>query len=209
MRRFFHLMSALLIGSAMGPAAQAAPVDLAGVHFAQDARVGDTNLLLNGAGIRYKVIFKVYAAGLYLTRKASTPAEVFATPGPKRMSITMLREIDSSELGRLFIRGVEDNMEPGEMKHLVPGLLRMSQIFSDQKRLNAGDNFMIDWLPGRGTVVTVRGQPQGEPFPEPAFFDAMLRIWLGPAPADGALEQALLGKSEAKSAQTENAGTAR
>lgn len=171
----------------------AAPVDLAGVHFAPEVQLGDASLLLNGAGIRYKAIFKVYAAGLYLTRKATTPAEVFAAPGPKRLSITMLREIDSSELGKLFIRGVEDNMEPGEMKHLVPGLLRMSQVFSDQKRLNAGDTFTIDWLPGKGTVVTVRGQPQGEPFAEPAFFEAMLRIWLGPTPADSSLEKALLG----------------
>lgn len=64
---------------------------------------------LNGAGVRYKAVFKVYAAGLYLTKKAATAEEVMVATGPKRLSITMLREIDSAELGKLFTRGVEDN----------------------------------------------------------------------------------------------------
>jgi hypothetical protein len=73
--------------------------------------VRGTKLQLNGAGIRYKAVFKVYAAGLYLPKKAATPEEVYAMPGAKRISITMLRDIDSNELGKLFIRGVEDNMD--------------------------------------------------------------------------------------------------
>ena len=36
---------------------------------------------------------------------------------------------------------------------------------------------------------------QGEPIKEVAFFNALMRIWLGPAPADWKLKDALLGKS--------------
>ena len=43
-----------------------------------------------------------------------------------------------------------------------------------------------------GIMLTVRGEPQHEPFDE-VFFDAMLNIWLGPRAADPALKQALLG----------------
>ncbi|MET0541818.1 MAG: chalcone isomerase family protein, partial [Variovorax sp.] len=46
-----------------------------------------------------------------------------------------------------------------------------------------------------GTVVTVRGVVQGEPIKEQAFFNALMRIWLGPTPADWKLKDALLGKS--------------
>ena len=53
----------------------------------------------------------------------------------------------------------------------------------------------IDWVPGTGTVLTVKGVPQGEPFKEPEFFNALLRIWLGPNPADWKLKDALLGKA--------------
>ncbi len=44
-----------------------------------------------------------------------------------------------------------------------------------------------------GTIVTVKGVVQGDPIKEQAFFNALLRIWLGPAPADYKLKDALLG----------------
>jgi hypothetical protein len=119
---------------------------------------------------------------------------VQTAPGARRMSITMLRDIDSAELGKLFSRGIEDNMEKTAFSKLIPGVMRMSQIFFDIKRLKAGDTFLIDWVPGAGTVITVKGIPQGEPFKEPEFFNALLRIWLGPNPADWKLKEALLGK---------------
>jgi hypothetical protein len=172
----------------------AATVDVGGIKMEDSAELRGTKLDLNGAGVRYKAVFKVYAAGLYLSKKAGTPEEVMATPGPKRMSITMLRDIESAELGKLFVRGVEDNSPKSEMSKLIPGLIRMGQIFSDQKKLIPGENFLIEWIPGTGTVITVKGKVQGEPFKEPEFFNALMRIWLGPNPADWKLKDALLGK---------------
>jgi hypothetical protein len=171
-----------------------AQVTVSGVRFEENSDVKGTKVHLNGAGVRYKAIFKVYAAGLYLTRKAATTEEVLAAPGPKRLTVTMLRDIDSSELGKLFARGIEDNMERSAFSKLIPGVMRMSQIFSDNKKLNAGDTFALDWIPGTGTVLMLRGVPQGEPFKEPEFYSALLRIWLGPVPADWKLKDALLGK---------------
>lgn len=180
---------ALLASSAL------AQVTVSGVRFEDTVDIRGTKAQLNGAGVRYKAVFKVYAAGLYLGRKAGTADEVLAAPGAKRMTVTMLRDIDSSELGKLFSRGIEDNMDKVAFSRLVPGVLRMSQIFSDNKKLNAGDTFAIDWVPGTGTVVTLRGVQQGEPFKEPEFYNALLRIWLGPNPADWKLKDALLGKT--------------
>jgi len=175
-------------------AASAAQIDVAGVKLDDALDLHGSKLQLNGAGVRYKAIFKVYTAGLYLSKKAGTPEEVLAAPGAKRISVTMLRDIDSNELGKLFTRGVEDNSPKGEMSQLIPGLLRMSQIFSDQKQLKTGDTFTVDWLPGTGTVISVKGVPKGDPIKEQAFFNALMRIWLGPSPADWKLKDALLGK---------------
>jgi hypothetical protein len=175
-------------------AASAAQIDVAGVKLDDALDLHGSKLQLNGAGVRYKAIFKVYTAGLYLSKKAGTPEEVLAAPGAKRISVTMLRDIDSNELGKLFTRGVEDNSPKGEMSQLIPGLLRMSQIFSDQKQLKTGDTFTVDWLPGTGTVISVRDVPKGDPIKEQAFFNALMRIWLGPSPADWKLKDALLGK---------------
>jgi hypothetical protein len=69
----------------------------------------------------------------------------------------------------------------------------MGQIFFDHKKLLTGENFTIDWVPGSGSVITVKGKVQGEPFKEPEFFKALMSIWLGPVPADHILKDALLG----------------
>jgi hypothetical protein len=174
--------------------ALAAQVEVGGVKMDDTADVKGSKLVLNGAGVRYKAVFKVYAAGLYLGQKQGTPEEVLAAPGAKRLQVTMLRDIDANELGKLFTRGVQDNAPKEQLSRLIPGLMRMSQVFSDQKKLVAGDVFMIDWIPATGTVISVKGVPQGEPFKEPEFFNALLRIWLGPQPADFKLKDALLGK---------------
>jgi hypothetical protein len=107
----------------------------------------------------------------------------------------MLRNIDANELGKLFTRGMEDNMPKAEFAKVIPSVLRMSQMFSDYKNLKTGDNFTIDWLPGVGTIISIKGKPYGEPFKEPEFFNALLRIWLGPNPPDWKLKDALLGKA--------------
>lgn len=188
------LLAGLAAALAFAAPVRAAPVEVAGVKLEDNLELRGTPLQLNGAGVRYKAILKVYTAGLYMGRKAATTEEALAVPGPKRVAITMLRDIDANELGKLFIKGVEDNSPKSEMGQLIPGLLRMGQMFADQKQLKAGDTFTIDWLPGTGTLITVRGVPQPDPVKEPAFFNALLRIWLGPNPADWKLKDALLGK---------------
>jgi hypothetical protein len=182
------------------PAAFAEPVNVSGVKYDETLDMAGAKLRLNGAGVRYKAFFKVYTAALYLAKKGGTPEEVLTMPGPKSMKITMLREIDSTELGKLFSRGMEDNMEKAAFSKLIPGVLRMSQLFSECKRLNTGDSFEIDWVPGTGTLIKVNSAkcPKDlEPFKEPEFYNALLRIWLGPVPADFKLKDALLGKPPA------------
>ena len=189
-------ISLSLLCIAGASSSQAATVTVAGIKVedSQDQR-GNT-LQLNGAGVRYKAVFKIYLAALYLGKKASTVDEVLQSPGAKRLSITMLREIDSNELGKLFTRGVEDNVPRSDMARLIPDLVRMGQIFANQKKLLPGEVFLLDWTPGIGTVITVKGVSQGEPFKEPEFFTALLRIWLGKSPADYKLRDALLGKPD-------------
>ena len=192
--KFFHRCALFAGALVLATSAAAQPITVADVKYEETSVVNGSTLQLNGAGVRYKAVFKVYTAGLYLEKKASTAQDVAGVRGPKRLSITMLREIDSAELGKLFSRGMEDNMDRAAFSKLIPGVLRMSQVFSEHKKLQAGDKFMIDWIPGTGTVITVKGKPQGEPFKEPAFFDALMGIWLGNAPADWKLKDALLGK---------------
>jgi hypothetical protein len=196
MKRLGVLAAVMLVCLAFASPAMAVTT-VAGVKLEDSLDLQGQKLQLNGAGVRYKFVVKVYAAGLYLTKHAATPAEVLAAPGPKRMTITMLRDIDANELGKLFTRGVEDNTPKSSLSRLIPGLLHMGQIFSDHKKLMTGDTFQVDWIPGTGTVITVKGKVQGEPFKEPEFFAALMSIWLGNSPADWNLKEALLGKQSA------------
>jgi hypothetical protein len=196
MRRIFA--AATLAATLTLPlAGLAQTTDIAGVKFANTVQVGSSRLQMNGAGVRYKVVFKVYAAALYLGEKAATTEAVLAAPGPRRLQIVMLRDIDANELGKLFTQGMEQNAPREEFSKSITGILRMSDIFSTRKKLAAGESFAIEWLPGVGTVISVNGKPEGAPIKEPEFYSALMKIWLGKAPADAQLKAALLGHSPA------------
>jgi hypothetical protein len=190
-----NLLRSILLVATVGlsSASAIAAVDIQGVKLEDSVDLKGSKLQLNGAGTRYKGPFKVYVAGLYVGKKASSLDEVADQAGPKRVSITMLRDIDAGELGKLLTRGIEDNTPKSEFSKLVPGLIKMGQVFGEQKKLVPGDNFTFDWVPGVGSVLTVKGKPQGEPFKEPEFFKAILSLWLGPVPADWKLKDAMLG----------------
>jgi len=187
--------AALALAMLAGAAAPAIAREVAGQNLPEQATVAGAPLVLNGAGVRYKAVFKVYAAALYLPKKSTAVGDAISTQTPKRLHITMLREIDANELGRMFTRGLEENLDRATSARLVPGILRMSQVFSDHKRLKEGESFQVDWVPGTGALLTIKGQTLAEPFVDPAFFQALLRIWLGDKPADWQLKDALLGKT--------------
>jgi hypothetical protein len=171
--------------------------EVSGVKYDNAARVAGETLQLNGAGIRYKAVFKVYTAGLYLNQKAGTPEAAIANTGPKRIHVVMLRDIDANELGKLFTRGMQDNSPRDEFAKSIPGTIRMGEIFAAKKKLSSGESFSVDYTPNAGTVVLVNGKATAEPIKEPEFFTGLLRIWLGQKPADANLKEALLGNKPA------------
>lgn len=189
-------MLALVVSLGSVSVASAETVELAGVKYETVEQVAGAKLALNGAGIRYKAIFKVYTAGLYLPTKMGTPEAVYAATGaPRRIHIVMLREIDGNELGKLFTQGMEKNSPREIFAKSINGTIKMADLFSKRKKLTAGESFTVDWVPGTGTVISVNGKVELEPIKEPEFYTALMSIWLGPSPADSQLKEALLGKS--------------
>ncbi len=185
--------SLLLLAVALSTLAQAQVTEVAGVRFEQQITLGGQALQLNGAGIRYKAIFKVYAAGLYLASKANTPEAVLAAPGAKRIHVVLLRTIDANEFGKILSAGIQNNSSREEFMAALPAISRMGEASSQHKQLVAGDTMTVEWLPNVGTTLYVKGKPEVGPYKEPAFFNAMAKIWLGKSPADHLLKDALLG----------------
>ena len=153
-----NLFFAITLIAFLWPTATLAAMELSGVKVEDSTTLAGTKLQLNGAGIRYKGPFKVYVGDLYTTKKVSSLEELTAAPGPKRLTMTFLREIEAGPFGKLLTRGVEDNVPKTEMSKLVPGLMRMSDIFTVNKILVPGETVVIDWIPGTGMVITAKGK---------------------------------------------------
>ena len=168
-------------------------VDVAGVKVEDSMTIAGTKLQLNGAGIRYKGPFKVYVGDLYTTQPVKSLDELIAAPGPKRLTMTFLREINSADFGKLLTRGIEDNVNRADMSKIVVGMIKMGEIFAANKNFMPGDVCALEWDPAKGLSIWVKGKLQAEPSKDPAFFRALMSIWFGQAPADWKLKDQMLG----------------
>lgn len=175
---------------ALAGAASAAPTE---TKFPPEMSVQGTKLQLNGAGTRFKAVFKVYDLGLYTPAKANTTEAVLKQPGPMRLQFTALRELPGTDLGVLFIKGMQENSPRDKVQKHAAASRRLIEIFSGKSKLMPGDTFAMEYVPGKGTTFFIQEVAQGAPVGDAEFFGMILKIWVGDAPADHLLKKALLG----------------
>ena len=187
-----HLFASLCLAASCNLPLWAQDVALGGTKLPSSSTVSEQQLSLNGAGVRYKAIFKVYAAGLYLPKTSKKADEVLSMAGPKRVTMVFLRELDAKEFGKLMITGVENNVK--DKKLLVaamPGLLKMGDIFSRYKKMNPNEEIHFDLNGDNSVSLQVRGKTEAIPGGT-NFYDAILLVWLGQNPVDMRLKEAML-----------------
>lgn len=185
--------SATTAAPAAVPPVATSPAAKAVVGFPVQIEVANTKLNLNGKGTRYKAVFKVYDMGMYTTTKVSTAEQAVSVPGPKRLQFVALREISTSDLGILFYRGIKENSSTElNLKHTASAL-RLSELASGRSKIMPGESFSMEFIPGKGVTFSIMDKAQGSPLGDAEFFGMVLRIWLGPVPADFMLKDALLG----------------
>jgi hypothetical protein len=183
------LVAALI---AIGLPARAA--EISGMHVDERATVADTVLVLNGAGDFAPSGKGAYVGAFYMRAKKHTLQEVQELGfWPKRITLTMLRDMPGDDLGDTLVQGIRRNTTQDETRNLGLQIARLGSILGNLKRLPRGSNLAIDWLPGRGTVFVVNGKSVDEPIPGAAFYDVMLKVWLGSQPVDANLRNAMLG----------------
>jgi len=175
------------------PATAALQMD--GVSLEESVQVAGKNLKLNGAGISMRMIFKVYALGLYLPNRQETSREVLHAEGPKRLMISMLRDVSGSDFNdelRQYAVGEGASVPP----HILDNMQRIVQAIDRQSHgLHKGDTLTLDWVPGTGTMVELNNKALTAPLREMDFYKALLNIWLGDKPADTGLKMRLLGQA--------------
>lgn len=174
------------------PAAQAQSAEVFGVHYEPTVQVEGRDLALNGTGVAYRALAKLYTVGLYLPTKVHQTSEVLGQNGPMQLRFVLLRSMRVDELGKLITRGIETNCSRPEFFRLIPAIRTMGEQFARMKRLQAQDVVTIAYLPERGTVFLVNDDPVGAAIRDPQFFPAILKVWLGDQPATTDLKNALL-----------------
>lgn len=192
--KIVKVLTQLLMAASLILLQSAYAVEIAGVKIDETAKVGNTELKLNGAGIRYKAIFKVYVAALYLPEPKSTVAEVLNVQGPRRLTLSMLREVSSEAFGQSFMEGLNKNANRAEKTKLIGQMQKFGEMFAAIPELKKGDMVAVEWVPGVGSICTLNGKRVAEPFSDLAFFNVLMKIWLGENPADANLKRALLGE---------------
>jgi hypothetical protein len=167
--------------------------DVAGIRFEDQCNVANQALVLNGAGVRVKMIIKVYVVGLYVPRKDTAPAAILNQSGAKSVRIVMLRDVSGDKLAEALVTGVMDNLAPSERAGLQPRLEQLENAMRNAGQASKGAQIQIDYLPGVGTHITMDGKPLGKDIEGEDFYRALLMVWLGEHPSDRSLKSDLLG----------------
>ena len=168
--------------------------EVAGVKVDERVKLGSSELQLNGSGVRTRLIFKVYVGALYLPERKSGAAEVLALRGAKRVSMTLLRDLDAKQLTDALEEGVRANHSEAEIAALKERLDALVAVMNEIGNAKEKTVITLDFLPEAGTGVTIDGAPRGKPIPGEDFFIALLKIWLGEKPVDAGLKKAMLGQ---------------
>lgn len=182
--RIVSLVAALAIaGSALA-------ASVAGIAVPESATVAGQKLVLNGAGLRKKAIFKVYVGALYLPSKTTSDQAALAQTGAAKVTLKMMRDVDADALRGAWTDGYAANNPAGDMAKLKARIDRFNALFSD---VVEGDLIEVDFVPGTGTTVSIGGKAKGT-IEGDDFAKATLRIWLGPKPPSDDLKKGMLGK---------------
>lgn len=188
--RLIAVVAALLLSCAVSAA------EVAGIKLDDKVSVapGGTELVLNGAGVRTRLIIKVYVAGLYLIERKTAAADVLALRGPKRMALVMLRDVTAQQMSDAVNEGFQANNSPADQERYKASLGELIAAMSAPGQVKKGDSLVFEYVPELGTRVLLNGAAQGKPIAGAEFYGALLRVWLGDKPVDADLKKALLGQ---------------
>jgi Leu/Phe-tRNA-protein transferase len=185
MKKMFLVLTLLIIF----PVSLALGIEIGGVHLPDSLTVNSSQLQLNGAGLRTKVIIKVYAGGLYLLRKETDPAKIIAADEPMVIRMHFIHsKVSKESLVNAWNEGFT-NATNGNIAAIEKEIKEFNGYFQEDAK--KGDIYDVIYLPGQGISVEIKGKQKG-PIPGLAFKKAVFGIWLGEKPADAKLKKGML-----------------
>ena len=167
--------------------------ELEGVKLDDKIAAGKQELVLNGLALRTRFFFKVYVAGLYLPQKTQSDQAALEMPGAKRMTLVMLRDVDSDSFTQSLRAALRDSNGEADLERLKP---QIDALFAAMQRIGEAKKaaiIVLDFTPGAGTSLIVNGTVEMKPVAGDEFFAALLRIWIGQGPVADQMKKSLLG----------------
>ena len=186
------LIAAALLAAGLAQAA----ITVGNVDFATRQTVQQRALELNGAGLRTRLGFKVYAMGLYLRAPLAEAGAILADKGEKRIRIVPIRDLEAKQFGDALQAGLEKNHDAAALAALKPATDALLAALAAVGEVKAGTEIVLDRLGSGATRLLVDAKQHGEDIADVALYPALLRIWLGERPADSELREALLKKPQ-------------
>ena len=191
--RLLALLSFAMTASLFLTSAQAETPDFGGVKIEDSITIYNNTLILNGAGTSVLGKNKMYVVQVYAKQKFSTLDQMMAAPGPKRLIVTALREVDTAPIVKNFNRNLEDGNR-ADMAKLVPGMVGIGNLFKAKRALAPGEVMSLDWIPIYGFTVYIGGKMQGEAYRQPELYKAAVGVFMGDSNIDPKVKEALLGQ---------------
>lgn len=194
---------AALAGSANGvraaePEVMPQPVgaevrQVAGVPFASTTALDGQTLHLQGAGVRAKMIVKVYAMGLYVPAPVRSAEALLQLQQPHRLRLVLLRDVDARRLSDGLAHAMLDGLAPTDAARLEARVHHLAEALLAHRDVRRGDEIWLDYRPASGTRVSVAGEAVMPDIEGADFNAAMLSMWVGDHAPDERLKAVLLG----------------
>ncbi len=168
-----------------------AQVTLNSVTLPAKIKTDNTELILNGGGIRKKLFFKLYTAGLYLSAKSSDANSVINADHAMAMRLVITSGVISSSN---MSEAIEEGFEKAMNGNTAPLQTKIDQFINTFKKeeIKQGDVFDIWYVPGEGVKSYKNGKYQST-IPGMDFKKALFGIWFSGNPVDADLKKGLLG----------------
>ncbi len=150
--------------------------EIGGVELPGSITVDDQELVLNGAGLRKKFFFKIYACGLYLENPSGDAGRIIRADKAMALRLHFIyKEVPSEKVKESFQEGFDSCtvVEIDKIRNKIErffGFLRTAT--------KKGDIYQFNYLPGQGVRVLYNGEALGE-IEGLDFKKALFCIWLG------------------------------
>ena len=169
-----------------------AQTKVAGYAMPNTVLANGKTLVMNGGGMREKLIFDLYVGVLYLESKSTDANKIIADDKSMAIKLRITSGmIDTENMTEAILEGFEKSTggKTASLKKDIDRLIKNG--FSEE--IVKGDVFDLIYVPGKGTIlaknnkvlVNIKGL---------AFKKALFGIWLCDEPADDDLKENMLGK---------------